>query len=98
MCIRDSPISILNGIPLTTRKTIGIVKFGLFNSSETCFLTVLFCFPVAPIMIMLLIGNVGIGSLQLAWIHSSSVRFTREMFDPVSIMIMVIVPFTVACM
>ena len=71
--------------------------FWLVMSSETCFLTVLFCFPVAPIMIMLLISNVGIGSLQFDWIRSSLVWFIRVMFDPVSIMMIVIDPFTVAC-
>ena len=58
-CCRNTshPISTSNGSPLATRKTIGIVMFWLVNSSETCFLTVLFCFPVAPIMIVLLIGK-----------------------------------------
>ena len=97
-CCRNTsqPMSMLNGSPLATMETIVIVKLWLVNSNDTCFLTVLFCLPVAPIMMMLLIGRVGIGILVLAWIRSSSVWFIRDMFDLVSIIMIVIVPFIVA--
>ena len=55
----SQPTKILKGKPFATRNIIGMVTPLPVTSNDTCFLFVLFCFPVAPIKIMLFIGRVG---------------------------------------
>ena len=85
-CLSTSqPISILNGSPLATRNAIGIVTPWLVSSNDTCFLIVLFYLPVAPMIVTLFIGRVGICVWLPCCILVNSMLSIKEMFDPVSI-------------
>ena len=94
----SQPISIWNGKPLATKNVIGIVSLFLVNSNLTCLRTVLFWRPVAPMSIMLLIGNVSIGVLPSSYILFSSIPLINDTLAPVSIIIFVHTPLIPAVM
>ena len=83
------PNKTLKGSPWATKNTIGIPIPLLVTFIITCRLTVLFCLPVAPIIVMLWIGNVGILSVRDSRILFNSVLSISDMLAPVSIIIFV---------
>ena len=92
------PTSIENGRPLATRKDIVNVKPLLLSSKDTCFLTVLFCLPVAPMIVTLFIGRVGIGILLSCCSLLNSTWSIKDILDPVSIINVDMIPFIWALM
>ena len=66
-CCRNMshPINTLNGSPVATKNPIGIVTLLFVRSSDTCFLTDLFCRPVAPIIIILFTGKEAVSYTHL---------------------------------
>ena len=79
------PINRVNGSPLATKKTIGIVSPLLDTSNCTWCRMVLFCRPVAPIRMMLFMGSVGMIVLFSNCIRFNSILSIKDTFAPVSV-------------
>ena len=61
-CLSTShPTSIEKGRPLATRNGIVTIIPLLLSSKDTCFRMVLFCRPVAPMIVTLFMGRVDMG-------------------------------------